>query len=159
MRGIIFVFLCWVMATSCEPPATHVFVEEIPNGEWAQGERVSGEFEVTDTINPQHFFITVRNTEDYPYSNLFLFVHTTFPNDRRSRDTIECILTDRAGRWLGSGNGFVADNKIIANKVLYQYQKKFPLKGSYKIEIEHAMRTDTLYEILDVGVRIEPANP
>lgn len=155
----IFVLLVGFFAVACEQPATHVFVEEIPGGIWPRDKRISGEFEVTDTINPQHFFITLRNTADYPYSNIYLFVHTYFPNNRKSRDTIECVLTDRAGRWLGSGNGFVMDNKIITNKVLYQYQKKFPLKGAYRIEIEHAMRQDTIFEILDVGIVVEPARP
>lgn len=157
IRLILVLSLGWLIFAGCERPATHVFVEEIPGGEWPRGKRFSGEFHVTDTITPQHFFVTLRNTEDYPYSNLYLFVHTYFPNNRKSKDTIECILTDRAGRWLGSGNGFVVDNKIISNKVLYQYQKKFPLKGKYRFEIEHAMRKDTLQEIIDVGLRIEPA--
>ena len=119
--------------------------------------RVGGDFEVTDTLNPHHFFITLRNTNDYPYSNLFLFVHTHFPNGRKSRDTIECVLADRTGRWLGSGNGFIVDQKVISNKVMYNYQKRFPLAGTYRIELEHAMRTDTLRELLDVGIRIEKA--
>lgn len=144
-----------LVVTACQPPAAHTFVREVPNGAWGQGQRLGDTFEVTDTIHPHHFFITLRNTADYPYSNLYLFVHTHFPNGRKSRDTVECILTDRAGRWLGSGNGFVFDQKIITNQVMYKYKKKFPLKGEYKIELEHAMRPDTIYEILDVGVRIE----
>jgi gliding motility-associated lipoprotein GldH len=141
----------------CDRPAAHVFVQEIPNGEWPRHQRYGGEFTVTDTLNPHHFFVTLRNTADYPYSNVYLFLHTEFPNGRKSKDTIECVLTDRYGRWLGSGNGFIFDHKIISNKVLYQYQKKFPLSGKYRIDIEHAMRMDTLKEILDVGVRIEKA--
>jgi len=155
MRALIIGILLSALLIGCEQPAAHVFVREIPNGEWPQGKRFSGEFEVTDTLNSHHFYVTLRHTVDYPYSNLYLFVHTKFPNGRNSRDTVECILTDRAGRWLGSGNGFVVDNKIVSNKVMYKYQKKFPLKGTYVFGVEHAMRPDTLHEILDVGIRIE----
>lgn len=157
MRFFAIAVVFGLLAVACEQPPAHVFVKEIPGGEWPAGKRFGDTIVVEDTINPHHFFITLRNTVDYPYSNLYLFVHTFFPNGRKSRDTIECILTDRAGRWLGSGNGFIVDNKIISNQVMYQYQKKFPLKGEYRIEIEHAMRKDTLREILDVGVRIEEA--
>ena len=155
LRISLFIMVLCGLLASCESPPAYVFVEEIPNGEWPAEKRFGGEFEVTDTINPHHFYVTLRNTEDYKNSNLFLFLHTHFPNGRKSKDTIECVLTDRYGRWLGSGNGFIVDHKVITNKVMYRYQKKFPLSGTYSFEIEHAMRTDTLHEILDVGVRIE----
>lgn len=155
LRISLFILVLCGLLVSCEKPPSYVFVEEIPNGEWPAKKRISGEFEVNDTINPRHFYVTLRNTDEYPYSNLYLFLHTHFPNGRKSKDTIECILTDRYGRWLGSGNGFIVDHKVITNKVMYRYQKKFPLSGTYSFEIEHAMRVDTLREILDVGVRIE----
>lgn len=154
LRFAIAVFIAFVFA-ACSPPAEHTFVSQVPENGWPAGHRLTGEFNVSDTITPFNFFITLRNTNDYPYSNLYLFVHTIFPNNKRSKDTINCILTDRAGRWLGSGNGFIVDQKVIANKVLYNYQKKFPLSGKYRFEIEHAMRPDTIYEIIDAGVRIE----
>lgn len=157
MRSLIWSVLIAAVLASCQPPAEHAFVRELPAEGWPAKMRVGGDFEVTDTLNPHHFFITLRNTNDYPYSNLFLFVHTHFPNGRKSRDTIECVLADRTGRWLGSGNGFIVDQKVISNKIMYNYQKRFPLAGTYRIELEHAMRKDTLRELLDVGIRIEKA--
>lgn len=156
-RTLLFILFLGLLS-ACNRPPVHAFTQEIPNGEWPSKQRFGGDFKVEDTLSPHHFFVTLRNTADYPYSNVYLFLHTHFPNGKKSKDTIECVLTDPYGRWLGSGNGFIFDQKIISNKVLYQYEKKFPLTGDYRIEIEHAMRMDTLREILDIGVRIERAS-
>lgn len=158
MRQTVFLIaiVCALFA-ACDKAPSHVFVREIPNAEWPAKTAFGGEFEIDDTLSSYHFFITLRNTADYPYSNLYLFLNTKFPNGRVARDTVECILADRAGRWLGSGNGFIVDHEVISNQVMYQYNKKFPLKGTYAISLEHAMRTDTLREIIDIGVRVEKA--
>jgi gliding motility-associated lipoprotein GldH len=140
---------------ACETEVVYNQSKPIDGGLWESKNRVSNSFEVDDTLSSHNFFINLRNTTNFQYNNIFLFVHTTFPNGKKSTDTVECVLTDRAGRWLGSGNGFIKDNSVITNKILYNYQKKFPIKGTYKIELEQAMREDPLPEIIDVGIRIE----
>lgn len=154
--GLLIVVMSALLA-ACQPAPEHVFVREIPKAEWPADKAFEGSFEIDDTLTSYHFFITLRNTADYPYSNLYLFLNTEFPNGRTARDTVECILADRTGRWLGSGNGFIVDHEVISNQVMYQYNKKFPLKGTYKLSLEHAMRTDTLREIMDIGIRVEKA--
>ena len=48
---------------------------------------------------------------------------------------------------------FVLDLKT--NKILYNYQKKFPLLGHYKVTLQQAMRETELSGIIDAGIRIE----
>jgi gliding motility-associated lipoprotein GldH len=154
---LIIAFVALLLA-SCQSDVVYNNSKPIEGGLWAAKDRISNSFEVDDTLSSHNFFINLRNTTNFQYSNVFLFVHTTFPNGKKSVDTVECVLTDRAGRWLGSGNGFIKDNSVITNKILYNYQKKFPIKGTYKIELEQAMREDPLPEIIDVGIRIEKVN-
>ncbi|RLD40915.1 MAG: gliding motility lipoprotein GldH, partial [Bacteroidetes bacterium] len=91
----------------------------------------------------------IRNSTDYRYSNLYVFLITKFPNNNLTKDTIECILADREGRWLGKGWGAVKENTILLSE-----RMRFPLKGKYEFMIQHAMRVDTLKGIRDVGIRI-----
>ena len=51
---------------------------EVPSGIWADDNVVTIEFDVIDTSIKNNFYITIRNTEDYKYSNLYLFVTTVF---------------------------------------------------------------------------------
>jgi gliding motility-associated lipoprotein GldH len=151
---ILFVWTLGIL-TACESNQIYNSSVPIKDAKWAAGDKIANTFMVDDTLSAYNFFINLRNTTNYQYSNIYIFVHTQFPNGRRSVDTVECVLTDPAGRWLGSGNGFIKDNSVVSNKILYQYQKKFPLKGEYRIDLEQAMRQDTLPEIMDVGLRIE----
>jgi gliding motility-associated lipoprotein GldH len=109
---------------------------------------------VEDSLSLNKLFINIRNNTDYPYSNLYLFVTTEFPNGHITRDTIECILADKDGRWLGSGSGRIKDNKIMLQQGL-----RFPLTGTYTIHLEQAMRNESLKGIEDIGFSIEEYVP
>lgn len=136
----------------------HVVFEEnveIPDAKWATSEKAILTTEIDDTLSQNNFLINVRNTEAYPYRNLYLFVKTVFPNGKSSNDTVGIILADKSGRWLGKGSGYLNSGSYATNSVMYQYNKRFPLKGEYRFEIEQAMRVDTLVGIKNIGLRIE----
>ena len=69
-----------------------------------------------------------------------------------SRDTIELILADVEGKWLGKGWGAVKENSILLSGDM-----RFPLKGQYEFKIQQAMRVDTLDGISDIGIRMTPS--
>lgn len=142
--------------TSCADE-NRVFEEnvEIPNEKWTVSEKAILEAEISDTISSHNFLINVRNTERYPYRNLYVFVKTTFPNGKSSKDTVGIVLADATGRWIGNGSGYLNSSSHLSNTIMYQYNRRFPLSGTYRFEIEQAMRTDTLVGIKNIGLRIE----
>ena len=148
-----------IVASSCADNNL-VFEEniEIPNEEWSVAEKAILETEISDTLSSHNFLINVRNTERYPYRNLYVFVKTIFPNGKSSRDTVGIILADATGRWLGDGGGYLNSSSHLSNTIMYQYNRRFPLSGNYRFEIEQAMRTDTLVGIKNIGLRIEKTN-
>lgn len=158
LRFIGFVILVTVFASCADDNLVFEQNVEIPNAEWAVTDRAILDVEITDTVNQHHFFLNVRNTEAYPYRNLYVFVKTSFPNGKTSRDTVGVVLADATGQWVGNGSGYLSSSTHHSNAILYQYNKRFPLSGAYRFEIEQAMRTDTLVGIRDIGLRIEKAN-
>jgi gliding motility-associated lipoprotein GldH len=140
------------MLTSCDD--TRLFEEnkEIPDGDWDISERVVFDFEVPDTTTFYNFYFNVRNTDDYPFSNLYVFSHIEFPNGKTGTDTIELPLTNPDGSWVGNGQGDIHDCQLIFRKNV-----RFPVAGKYHMEIEQAMRMEKLPGIKDVGIRIERA--
>ncbi len=124
---------------------------KIPNKNWDRGNTISFDVEVMDTMKGYDFYIDLRNEGVYPYSNIYMFVNTTFPSGKTARDTVECILADPSGRWLGKGLGDILDNHI-----LFKQNIRFPNSGTYKFEFEQGMRMKELPAILDVGISIEP---
>ena len=79
-----------------------------------------------------------------------MFLETEFPNKTLSRDTVECILADDAGKWLGDGSGDIWDNRILFKKGV-----RFRQAGKYIFSLEQAIRVQNLPMIMDVGMRIE----
>ena len=122
----------------------------IPNAEWAQEDNIAFDIAVSDSTCGYVFGLDLRHLENYRYSNLFVFLHTTFPNGNITHDTIECTLALPDGRWIGKSSGSMRDLHIPLNEGL-----RFPLCGNYHFEIEQAMREPVLKGITDIGIFIE----
>ena len=122
----------------------------IPEAEWRQEDRVAFDVDINDTLSGYEFGIGLRHLENYRYSNLFVFLHTTMPNGNHTHDTIECTLATPEGRWIGKSSGSMRDLTVPLNANL-----KFPLTGNYHFELEQAMREPKLKGISDIGLFIE----
>jgi len=144
---IIFLFL---MAVSCSNQPLIDQSMDVSENAWDVNEKLKLEVQIDDTISCFKLYINIRNTTDYKYSNFFIFIKTTFPDGEIAIDTLGCILADNDGKWIGKGRGKIKDNKIVFKK-----DAIFPMKGKYKLEIEHAMREKKVSGIKSIGLRIE----
>ncbi|MGP8216959.1 MAG: gliding motility lipoprotein GldH [Bacteroidia bacterium] len=151
-RSFFFLLLgIAIIFCSCNKGVMYQKYISIPDNTWLANKPVTFTVSVDDTINYYNVFVNIRNADDYDFGNLYLFVDITAPNRVTERDTMNCILADNAGRWLGNGLGDIWDNKIWFKK-----NARFH-KGEYKFTYTQAMRVDTLQQIMDVGLRIEKA--
>lgn len=144
--------LCALFFSSCDSKRIFEKNQNIPESGWAQTNSIKFDIDIKDPATPANFYINVRNADGYPYGNLFLFIKTIFPNGKLSNDTLECVLADEKGKWLGSGIGDIYDNQIP-----FKRNARFPVAGTYHFEIEQGMRLETVPLIMDVGLRIEKA--
>ena len=135
---------------SCDSSMVFEKNKEIGKEGWAKGDIAKFNAEIPDATLPYNFYINIRNSNDYSYSNIFLFVKTLYPDGKISVDTVECYLADLDGKWLGKASGRYVDNRILFKKNV-----KFPASGMYSFEFEQAMRTEKLEGIEDFGIRIE----
>jgi gliding motility-associated lipoprotein GldH len=126
--------------------------QSIPESGWDSSNVISFDVEIKDPATPANFYVNVRNADGYPYSNLFLFLKTKFPDGKQSNDTLECVLADENGKWIGKGVGDIYDNRIP-----FKSNVRFPMAGVYRFEISHGMRSNNIPLIMDVGLRIEKA--
>jgi gliding motility-associated lipoprotein GldH len=135
---------------SCGRNTLYKKYEEIPSGVWQKSHQTSFEFEIEDTTQLMEVDVMVRNASLYPYRNLWLFIHQTRPDGSQTTDTLECVLADKNGKWLGDGMGDLWDNEIP-----WRLNYKFPQAGKYTYEIEHGMRNDIVPGIMDIGLKIK----
>ena len=154
MHKILGVFSVLLMFTGCSDNSETVDMKNL-NGIWPKKAEQKFDFVIADAEAPKNIIFVVRNNNDYPYSNIrFIVNFMEACAKKKTTDTLNYVLAKPNGEWLGKGFG---DTK----ETLFQYKVnyKFPKNGGYSIGIIHAMRTDSLKGIEDIGVKIETAKP
>ena len=148
-RTLYFLAIAFLMA-SCSNDTLYNESIVIPEAKWDNDMIPFFDVTVNDTLTDYAFYLNIRHLENYRYSNLYVFMHTTFPNGNVTHDTIECILAMPDGRWMGKGSGTMRSANVLLNPAL-----RFPLSGEYHFEIEQAMREKELRGITDIGLCFE----
>lgn len=142
-----------ILISSCDNNRVFEAYKEIPQSNWSKDSLVTFDIPVTDTIQNHNLYINVRNDISYNFSNLWLFVKINEPGGTAVTDTLEVLLADQSGRWLGDGFGGIKNQQIA-----YKGNVFFPISGDYKIVIQHGMREEPLKGITDIGFRVEKAD-
>ena len=152
-RNFIIYGLLGVLFVSCSSKAIIDEYQHIEGDVWKSGNVRRFKFKLDNIERPYSFYINIRHTTDYKYSNLFLFVESSFPDGTIARDTIELLLAAPDGRWLGKGLGKIKENIILLNpKIL------LPDTGQYEISLEQGMRETQLKGISDIGIKIDASD-
>lgn len=135
---------------SCSNNVVFSKYQTFENNEWHAKDKAVFDVDITDTQTLNNINLMVRHADSYPYNNVFLFVTTNYPDGKVLTDTMEIILANQKGEWLGSGAGDIFDFKVPVKKNV-----RFPLAGKYKFTFEQGMRVDPLPMIMDLGFEIE----
>ncbi len=151
--------LLFVVISSCDSNQVFDEYKSVPN-QWNKDNIISFNFIPPDSTNAYNLYVNLRNTNDYKFSNLFLIVEMNYPNGKTIKDTLEYEMAEPNGQFLGTGFTDVKENKLW-----YKGYKKpfiFDEFGEYKINIQHAMRSngevdgvENLEGITDIGFRVE----
>ena len=150
MKKILFAIAVTILIASCGRNTLYDESVVIPEAKWDNENIPYFNVAVDDTLTDYAFYLNIRHLENYRYSNLYVFMHTEFPNGNVTHDTIECVLATPDGRWMGKGSGTMRSAKVLLNPNL-----RFPLSGEYRFEIEQAMREKELRGITDIGLCFE----
>ena len=150
MKRLFFAIVVMTMMFSCGNKKLYDESVVIPEAKWDMENIPYFDVTVDDTMANYAFYLNIRHLENYRYSNLYVFMHTTFPNGNQTHDTIECTLAYPDGQWMGKGSGTMRSAKVLLNPSL-----RFPLSGDYRFEIEQAMRDKELKGVADIGICFE----
>lgn len=149
LKLTVCILLCGLFV-SCNKNVVFSEYKKLPEEGWRISNKLSYDVVIDDNTKYHNVFLTVRHADSYPYSNLYVFLTTTYPDGKKSLDTLECILANKKGEWQGDGAGDIWDNKIPLKQNL-----RFPKTGKYNFTFEQGMRSDPLPMILDFGMVIE----
>lgn len=136
--------------TACNNNTLYSEHKSVDEKGWNMDDELRFDIDVEDTTAIYDFYVDVRNSKEYPYSNLFLFVTTTFPDHLVRRDTLECPLADQFGQWYGKvSSNYVDGRYLLHNNIV------FPMSGNYSFQVTHAMRDTNVTGIKNIGLHVK----
>ena len=149
--GLIFLLL-W-SAVSCDPGKVTDQYHPVRNATWDADSVFSFTFNIARSTQNHNIWFNVRNDNSYAFSNLWLFVTIASTKGETVTDTVQIVLAEPSGKWIGRGFSGIYDNRIIFRRNVF-----FPESGEYTIHLKHGMRPAQLKGITDIGIRVEKIN-
>ncbi len=120
----------------------------------------------TDTVRFQYtpekpglknLYFYLENTEDYPYSNIFIIAKTRYDN-KLIIDTLEYRMTDGHGRWLGK-----KVRNTVENLLVFKTGLQLEANRELEVSLEPATRRidriegdSVLPGVAGIGLIVEP---
>jgi len=155
-----FVLICGMLLfVACDRKTVVSQTTSLP-GSWDKSDTLTFSIPQLDSLKAYNIFIDLRNTNEYPYNNLFVVTTIEFPHGKTITDTLEYKMAYPNGEWMGEGIGSVKENKLWLRENV-----QFNEKGNYNITITQAVRNNGEVEgvsqlpgITDVGISIEEAS-
>ena len=148
--SFIFILTFLFLLSSCNSKIVYTNSQAMTEETWKLMDITAFKVPITDTLNSNNVFFTIRNSSSYPFRNIYLFVTTTSPDGKKITDTLQYNLADEKGKWYGKGFGDIHELNLPYKSNVY-----FPLKGTYEFKIQHGMRVENLKGVYDFGLRIE----
>lgn len=149
--GIISILgIALLTLSSCNSDV--IFDEDysIPAYGWAYSEQAAFEFEIDDTTALYRMAVDIDHTSDYPFQNIYLRIHSVFPNDTINVIQHSVELQEPNGQWIGGCSGEDCSVRVILSENMY-----FNQTGLHKISFEQFTRRDSIKGIEKWGLILE----
>lgn len=150
-KYMLFVFFS-ILLLSCDKDLRYEKFQKVDTQAWHYKDNLL--FNVSAT-NEETVDLTValRNTTDFQHANLWLFLSIQSPSGKVLKDTLNCLLADNYGYWLGSGfSGLYLTEHRLSKPVFLNE------KGDWSVKVTHGMRTDSIQGIQEVGILVRKVN-
>jgi gliding motility-associated lipoprotein GldH len=148
-----YLFFILLSLIACDPDKVMDEYHTIHNSLWDVDSVQNFTFSIYRKDQVHNIYFNIRNDRTYEFCNLWLFVTIDPPGGESKTDTVQVMLADPSGKWLGKGFSGVYDNRR-----LYMQNVYFPEPGNYNIHLRHGMRPTLLKGITDIGIRVEKVN-
>lgn len=143
--GISFILFCCI---ACSDESHHENYRSLANEIWERDSNYKFNIHITE---PGIYRVSacIRHTTDYKQKNLSCYLTISNPNIPEFSDTIEVIIANENGEWVGQGLGGL---KTVIQPLKQVFH--FDSTGIYNLELKHRMKEKHLEGIKNVGVRI-----
>lgn len=137
-------------AGACDEQTACNGFRSVPQEGWRKGDSLCFGAAVADSDALFRMVVGVRNRAGYPYRDLALRVACFSPDSLMiAADTLEIMLADEQGNWMGHGWGGLYQQSFPAGTV------RLGRAGQYVFCVSHAFPDSLLRGINDIGLKLE----
>ena len=154
-RRNIFVTITFALSVflmfACDSNRVYEEWKDMKGNEWSEDSTCSFTFEIKDSLALYNLNFGIRNTNLYPYQNIWLLASVEGGrNDFSYQDTIQLVLANKNGEWFGdrSASLYTYVTPLYGHLPFYS-------TGEYTFTIKHGMRREVLKGVSSIGFRIE----
>ena len=153
IKKSLFFLLFIICLGSCSAPY-HLEFTEFSEG-WKNTE--PAEFNFKGDLTSKNMSLILRHNNDYDYANIFLITELSSTHSLTQTDTLEFLLSNPTGQWLG-------DKKLtlIEHKLPYKQSVILVKDSLYSLKVRTSMRLNdhvrpiaNLEGIIGLGLLIE----
>jgi gliding motility-associated lipoprotein GldH len=142
--------LLFILLTACDSNTMYHSFLHLPKEGWKKSDTLTFKAPITDSLATFRVSVEVRNRDNYPYSNLYLFIsHNTQDSTAFVTDTVKYTLADKTGKWLGTGLGDLFQSACSYTFVAPRRS------GNLIFKVAHGMSDNNLVGINDIGLEIK----
>ena len=134
-KGFLAFLLLSTVLFSCGP---HYLVDEtveISGGSWVYADSVRFEASIPDTTMVYDLWLTLDHSPEFAWQNLYIRIHTLFPDGKRLSAPLSLELANQGGIWQGDCN-----SKRCRFRIPIQEGAWFRQAGTYAFTFEQFMR-------------------
>lgn len=147
MRKVTLLAIISLLLVSCQQGVVFTEFKALSGYGWEADSVVVFAPVLEDSMAAYDVQLTVRHTDRYAYQNLWLFVDVKQDSMFLRRDTIEAMVANERGEWLGNGVSKYTLPLLYLENVLLQ-------SGEYEVVVQQGMREEVLRGITDLGLKV-----
>ena len=140
-----------LLFASCDSTNYH-FKENLDfdNATWKYSDTTDFKVMIDDTLKRYNIGLNLNHSKDYLHQNIYLRIHTKFPDGKRFSQRVNIDLADKSGKWYGKCSG--SSCKVEA---YIQQDAFFNQVGEYTFTVEQFTRNENLENINNLMFYLE----
>lgn len=149
LKNSILAIVAATAISACDDHTVYHSYQSIPEKGWKKSDTLFFQMPINDSLTILRLSAGVRNENNYPYQDLYLFVsHNLEDSTKWQTDTLKFTLSDKEGKWIGTGWGNLYQSVQPMQSAIIRHA------GKYTIKVSHGMKDEILNGISDVGIKV-----
>lgn len=151
LKLVLLVSMSMVVLSACDKGVYHVQSHNFKNEKWSNQDTAYFEVMAEDTLSLMNFYLKLRTSTAYLYSNLWVYLETEAPDGSVSSEAQRINIANPDGSWIGKSSGSIVNSSLVFAR------QSFPIKGLYKFKIVQATNLNEIEDVLDLTMEVQKA--